>query len=324
VRVVRFLAAALLAAAAACAQAQDARPARLAVHFASLQEARAALTADDDWTRTAGDIQRGAIARKRPPVDDVQFKEALARAGRDCTAAERERWSKAIAWLEPRMELLRLLPRVTIVCTDGSDSTDAAYTRGNAIFMPQRVQQGTMSDAELAAHELFHVISRAHPQLATRLYALLGYEPAGELEWPPQARMVRISNPDAPHHRHVMRIDRNGTVHAVMPILLATAPVHPGQSYFDVLRVVLMAVEPGPVGSTSKPKFDAEGRPIVFGSETADYLRQLGGNTTYVFHPEETMADNVAFLASGRRVANPVLLERIRAVIADAVRDAKP
>jgi len=47
----------------------------------------------------------------------------------------------------------------------------------------------------------------------------------------------------------------------------------------------------------------------------ATYLRRLGGNTGYVIHPEETMADNVALLASGQRARNAALLARVKAVL---------
>ena len=47
------------------------------------------------------------------------------------------------------------------------------------------------------------------------------------------------------------------------------------------------------------------------------YLQRLGGNTEYVFHPEETLADNIALLASGASAPNPALLDRLRSVLAD-------
>ena len=99
----------------------------------------------------------------------------------------------------------------------------------------------------------------------------------------------------------------------------SSRPVRGHETFFDVLQVRLLAVRAGPPGGTSQPLRDAGGALVWFPAErTADYLRKLGGNTAYVFHPEETMADNVAFLVSGRPVRNPALLERIRAVLAAA------
>ena len=45
------------------------------------------------------------------------------------------------------------------------------------------------------------------------------------------------------------------------------------------------------------------------------FLERLGGNTPYVIHPEETMADNVAFLLTGRPARNAALLQRIEAAL---------
>jgi hypothetical protein len=45
------------------------------------------------------------------------------------------------------------------------------------------------------------------------------------------------------------------------------------------------------------------------------FLERLGGNTPYVIHPEETMADNVAFLLTGRPARNAELLRRIEAAL---------
>ena len=45
------------------------------------------------------------------------------------------------------------------------------------------------------------------------------------------------------------------------------------------------------------------------------FLERLGGNTPYVIHPEETMADNVAFLLTGRPARNADLLKRIEAAL---------
>ena len=47
-----------------------------------------------------------------------------------------------------------------------------------------------------------------------------------------------------------------------------------------------------------------------------EYLRRLGGNTGYVIHHEEAMADNVALLVTGQRARNPELLARIKTALA--------
>jgi hypothetical protein len=57
-----------------------------------------------------------------------------------------------------------------------------------------------------------------------------------------------------------------------------------------------------------------EGEPVWHALQARhDYLRRLGGNTGYVIHCEEAMADNVALLATAVEPRNPALLARIKA-----------
>jgi hypothetical protein len=302
------------------AGAQDLRPVLASLRFAGIEEARAALAAEDDWMAATSEFQRAATVGGDGPVTLDQFKSAVAGAARECGAEQRRRWSLALAAIADQLRQLplRLPEPVTVVCTDGSDSAGAPYTRGDAVFLPQALSLKQVSDAELLAHELVHIADRRQPELATRPYRLLGFEPAGALAWPPEWEKLRIANPDAPHHRHAMRIDAGGQRLAVMPVLVAARDrLRPGETVFNVLDVRLLAVEPGAGGAPSRP-LRRDGALVWFPARTTPaYLRQLGGNTGYVFHPEETLADNVAFLASGRAVPNRPLLDRIRAVLAE-------
>jgi hypothetical protein len=54
-----------------------------------------------------------------------------------------------------------------------------------------------------------------------------------------------------------------------------------------------------------------DGAPVWLPGDTPAYLAALGGNTGYVIHPEETAADNVAWLVTGKAVPNAALLQRI-------------
>ncbi len=310
---------AALCLAAGLAHAQDFNAAGSSFHFASEAQSRAALAADDDWMATAGPFQRSATLGTKGPVSLPEFKKGLARAGHDCSAAETQRWTAAVAAIGAQLESLRVrLPAtVTIVCTDGSDSGGAPYTRADAVFMPTSVRTGRYGDdRELMAHELFHIYSRRNPQLATRLYELVGFAEAGDLEWPREWAQVRLANPDAPHHRHAMRLTGEGGAVFVMPVLVASrTDLKPGETFFRVLQVRLLAVEPAPPGTPSRPVRNNGALVWMPAEESAQYLERLGGNTNYVFHPEETVADNFAYLVSGRTVKNPALLERMRSVL---------
>lgn len=299
------------------ASAQDARPG--ALRFASADEARAALVADDDWMATTSAFQRAATLGRADGVDVPEFKAALARAGHACSDEEQQRWTKAAATALPRIREIGLpVPwPVTLVCTDGTDSAGAPYTRGRAIFMPREAEAGPR-DAFVLVHEIVHVTSRAHPRLATHLYRELGFEPVAELAWPREWLDARISNPDAPHSRHAMQVDTPAGRQWIVPLLVANrTQLRPGETFFNVLQVRALAITPGANGQPSQP-VRRDGQLLWWPVEALPaYLQRLGGNTGYVLHPEETLADNIALLALQRPARNPALLERLRAALAE-------
>ena len=313
-RVIALLAALCLAASTAIAR--DIVAAGTQFRFATAAQTRQALVTDDEWMAAAGAFQRAATVGRRGPVTTQAFKAFLASTAVDCPPEDIQRWSAAIGTVAARFEELKLhLPAtVGISCTNGADASGAPYTRGDTVFLPRGLKVG--NDALLMAHELFHIWSRRNPGRADQLYALLGFTPAPPLAWPAEWRELRIANPDAPLDRHAIRIDTPDGVLRVMPLLVARrTDIQPGESFFSVMDVRLLAVETAPDGRSSIPQ-RRDGQLVWFDADRSEsYLRQLGGNTRYTIHPEEAAADNVAFLVSGRPVANQLLLDRFRQVL---------
>jgi hypothetical protein len=290
------------------------------IRFATTEEGRSVLGAEDDWTRATGDFQRRAVVGRNHAVDSAAFRAQQAAAVVAWTPAHAARWRRALEALAPMLKArpLPLPKQVLLVGTDGSDASNAAYTRGNAVMLPATLNMPGYTDAEVMAHELFHVMSRHRPDLATRLYATIGFAAAPELRWPAEWLSIRIANPDAPYDRHLMRTEVDGRTVALMPVLVAgRTELRSGESFFTVMELRLLEVEPDGQGGSRAVQRD--GRPAWHAPGAArSYLGRLGGNTGYVIHPEETMADNVAFLLSGRTVRNPALLKQIAVVLDDA------
>jgi hypothetical protein len=220
---------------------------------------------------------------------------------------------------------MTLPAKVTLACTNGKDGSESPHTRGDTVFLPVGFEEPHVSDTELMTHELFHVWSRRHPAEASRLYALLGFTEAPELAWPAEWQEARLSNPDAPHNRHAIRIETADGAFTVMPVLVARRIPNAGELIFAVMDVRLLAIELSPDGKFTVP-VRREGQPVWFPAfRTQSYVEQLGGNTPYIIHPEETMADNVAYLVSGRTVRNPGLLDRVReTALAFPIENTKP
>ena len=95
------------------------------------------------------------------------------------------------------------------------------------------------------------------------------------------------------------------------------AALGPARLFPPAGRSDVIGEEVEPDGSAgSRPVRDSGGQPAWFApAQAGPFFARLGGNTGYVIHPEETIADNVAFLLSGRQVRNRALLERIGSVL---------
>jgi len=126
---------------------------------------------------------------------------------------------------------------------------------------------------------------------------------------------ARIANPDAPHDRHAMRLAIDGREALVMPLLVAgRTELRPGETFFSVMELRLLEVTAAP-GRPTLPVLRG-GEPVWHAPPRLPaYTERLGGNTGYILHADEVLADNFAQLVTGRTVANPELLRRIEAVL---------
>jgi hypothetical protein len=101
------------------------------------------------------------------------------------------------------------------------------------------------------------------------------------------------ANPDAPHDRHLMRPRIDGRDVALMPLLVASRTQldrSKAETFFTVLDIRLLEVQPGGYGvPTTAVQRDGAQAWHSPDSSAKEYLARLGGNTSYIFHPEETV-----------------------------------
>lgn len=290
------------------------------IRFADLAEGRKVLGASDAWTGLTSAMQRASLMGRDPPAATSDFLIWQSDNVRPWNDAQRSRWLAALAKVAPEFERLKLPlpPQVLLVLTSGKESEFTPHTRANAVVLPVEFDQQHFTDVEVLAHELFHVATRHRPDLATKLYATIGFSPCADLAWPREWEALRIANHDAPHHRHFVRLKLKGRVTALMPLVVATKPVlnrKAGDTIVSVMETRLLEVIPGAGGQPTRP-VRVGGKLVWHEAEAVpEYLAALGGNTDYSIHPEETMADNVMFMVSGRAVPKPELLKKIEGVL---------
>ena len=96
----------------------------------------------------------------------------------------------------------------------------------------------------------------------------------------------RISNPDAPVVEHYcILVTENDMPHWVAPVLFSRIPEYdPKVGDVRYLEMRLMAID----RDTAKPIL-RDDKPVMFQPrEVEGFFAQIGNNTSYILHPEET------------------------------------
>lgn len=288
----------------------------------SAEEARHVLGSEDEFTRRMSAFDRAARMKTDRPVSMADYLAFAASDARDWTPEEKSRLLAAYEGIRPAIAASGLpLPEVVqVIKTAGTESLDAAYTRGTTIVFPGMLLGFPEKALQvLVAHEIFHVASRAHPELAHRLYKAVGFEHCGELRLPEPLARRRITNPDAPTSEYCIEVQVEGRMQWVMPVLLGRTETYEplqGGEYLDYLQFRLVAVDRPEEGASHSVA--ANPRLLQLG-EVTGYYERVGRNTRYVIHPEEIVADNFAMLVTGvEQIPSPEILARVREVIASA------
>lgn len=286
--------------------------------FPEQQVAKELLSRPDTYTTTASAFDRKVRMQVAQDPGTQNYLKFIAAQVLPWKESERKTIQAAIDNLRPQLNALSITLEdpVNLIHTTGKEESGAAYTRGNEIVFPKRELAGNpKSKTKLLAHELFHVISRQHPDLRDHLYQLIGFEKSNPIQLPASLSPLRITNPDAPVIEHVMqlRLDSGDSVH-IAPMLIAKSDYDEdgASSLFAYLTFKLMQVHQTPDGWVAEQK---EGEPVFHSPKTLDFHRQIGKNTGYIIHPEEILADNFALIMTNGKVTDTWLTEKMKSAI---------
>ena len=190
-----------------------------------------------------------------------------------------------------------------------------AYTHGTQIYMGESYMNVAVSGVEdleqvfreMVIHELFHCLTRNHPDFRADMYGILGFTVVGEdYDFPQAIRDVIISNPDVEHHNSYAAFDIDGEQRDCAVIFTTTQPFEkPGDSFFNGMVTGLVPVDDLGTMYTSE--------------DAANFRDVFGNNTDYVIDPEETLADNFSYTLlygpDGREYKTPGIIEAIDAYL---------
>jgi hypothetical protein len=237
------------------------------------------------------------------------------------TDEERHKLEPLLEPLERFLAGLKWKPGHRILLAKVADRLEDGmpHTRANAIMLPESVLREATAGAlaYFLAHETFHVLSRDDAALREELYAAIGFHPCAKVEVPRPLANLRVTNPDAPHSRHTIRVRWRGQVVEALPFVqFAADDIDPREGFKTQMRTTWLLMEHALDGC--RMRAPAEGVPP---DELEGLWDQIGRNTRYVLHPEEALADNFALLyftsrAGGpTKVPSPEVLQRMLKIL---------
>ncbi len=288
------------------------------VHYATVTEARAHLAKQDAYVQGLSSFERAAKIKQAGPVSTEQYIEFIQGQALEWSDEEKATVRKVIAAAKPKLaRFARHLPkRIDLIKTTGYDEGAAPYTRGTSIILPKRrASQSAKGLERLFYHELFHIISRGNTKLRDELYRVIGYKKCGVVSLPGDMMPRRISNPDAPVVEHCIRVSKGGKSLWCAPVLFSRTPKYnpeTGGTFFRYLEFRLMAIDRKSAKATLK-----DGKPLLLKPDAVEgFYEQIGRNTGYIIHPEETLANNFVHLMMEKQdLKNPEIPEKIEAIL---------
>lgn len=313
----------VLTALGAC-QAQVTLSGDTVVTFATVDEGRKILTAQDDFIRALSPFDRAARVKTDRAVSEKEFLEFVGRNVLDWTEAEKASLISTLDRLKTPFDRLALpWPKaIYAIKTTGNEEGGAPYTRGHALILPQGVLTPNRPlDPRLVSHELFHILSRTNLDLRDRLYQAIGFEKCPEVEIPETLKSRKITNPDAPGNDHCIRVQVTGSDVWAVPILFSRTgnyDVKRGGEFFQYMQFQLLLVDRRSDSPTAKPRYEGSQPQLVDVKQVTGFFEQVGRNTQYLIHPEEILADNFADLVlQDRQVPSPEILQKMRDVLTE-------
>lgn len=286
--------------------------AQIKLHYIDAEQARTLLSQEDattrQWSRFDYEARLGRKGGTRQEL--IRF---IADQARDWSEEDKQRMQEAADTLNSHIKALNLslsLPQeIRILKTTMAEEGGAGgYTRMDYIVVEEQIAHMKPQQVSyLLAHELFHVLTRNHPDFREKMYRLIGFSIAPEeFEVPADLRDVLISNPDVNRFDSYARFRIKGEDCPCAMLIYANKP-YEGGSFFNYLTIGLMPLKDGKAEQQ-------DGKTVIYGiKDTENFFDLVGRNTDYIINPEEILAENFAFLLTRKSVtANPELIEKMR------------
>lgn len=284
--------------------------------LADLETAKKTLTTRDRFIAALSPFDRQSRLKVGREVGEAEFLEFVAAQVLEWTATDAKVLAEVTSTIRDKLAPWRLpLPdAVLLIKTTGHEEGQAAYCRGAAVVLPERIVSGPRERLrKLLTHELFHILSSHNPKLRETMYDIVGFKPVSEVELPEPVRARRITNPDAPGMDFYIEASIDGHKRPLIPVLYSRKEKYDlkqGGEFFSYLEFKLMELDPRNQGLAVRL---IDGQPVLHEPERVpDYGAQIGRNTKYIIHAEEVLADNFVLLIDGAKdLPSPRVVEAL-------------
>lgn len=294
------------------------------IAFATVEEGREILTAQDDFVLCMSPFDRASRVKTKDDVIEKDYLEFVSKNVLAWNDDEKKKIITAFQGVQAKLEELALpFPeKVFFIKTTGREEGGAAYTRANAVIFPEAnlTANSTMMQ-KLIAHELFHILTRANPELREKLYAAIGFVKCNDV-FLVELKSRKITNPDAPRNDHCIRLRVGLNDQWAVPILYSKTEkydVKQGGDFFNYLQFQFLLVERDDKSFEAKPIYEDQKPKLIDLNQASGFFEQVGKNTQYIIHPEEILADNFSLLVLQKsKVQTPVILKKIEEILKEA------
>ncbi len=278
------------------------------------------LSQNDDYIQKLSHFDYAAKFKSEVPLSTAEFKTLYSNAIEPYTPADIKKLNASFSKVKKGLKDYSLtLPETLYVFSESTVEAGAAYTRANAICIPKVFMNAISPDQldRLVAHEIFHVISRYNSALRPKMYGIIGYQQTKALIIPPQLKDLTVANPDAPENNYFITCTYNGKNMNFMPLTYSETPYDAvkGGTFFDYLMDDMLAVE---IKDGIPQALTENGKPLLVTKDTLEnFTEQIGTNTDYTYHPEETTADHFVMLIFDdlKTLPNPELITALGDVL---------
>lgn len=288
---------------------------KTSVHFASIDAGQAALQTPDRYTKVLSRFDLESRLRTNGELTAGDLMRFAAEQVVAWSEEDRAKMELIIASVAKRFSRcnLPLPPNILLIQTTGKEEGDAAYCRRHAVILPRRYVGFPAAQLEpIFIHELFHVLSSHNDGLRSSLYEIIGFQPCPEIVLPESLAEFKITNPDGPSLDYYIELDVDGQQRLAVPLLYSPERFDPrrNRSFFAYLTFRLLVVERD--GDEWRVAKESAEPVLLDPKQTPSFHQQIGGNTKYIIHPDEVLADNFMHLMmQTRNLPNPEIVGKL-------------